>query len=73
MTLGVTAGTTAGQLRELTAGEIDQVSGGLDLGPIHIEAGQGLFSIDVGGYGIWGGNGCIGVLTPDRVLGVCHK
>jgi hypothetical protein len=64
---------TTGQTRELTAQELDLVSGGFDLGPVHIEAGQGLVSIDVGGYGIWAGQGCIGVTTPTRVLGVCHK
>ena len=70
---GMTANATVGQVRELTALALDQVAGGLDIGPIHIEAGQGLFSIDIGGYGIWGGRGCIGVSTPNRVVGVCGK
>ncbi len=58
---------------ELSADDLDRVGGGLDIGPVHIEAGGGLFSIDVGGYGIWGGQGCVGVSTPDRVLGVCVR
>jgi hypothetical protein len=64
--------TTAG-ISELSDHEIDQVAGGLDIGPIHIEVGQGLFTVGIGGYGIWGGQGCLGVYTPDRVLGACQR
>jgi hypothetical protein len=60
-------------IRELTDHEVDTVSGGLDIGPIKVEAGDGLVSISVGGYGIWAGQGCIGVTTPDKVLGVCAR
>jgi hypothetical protein len=60
-------------IRELSAAELNTVAGGLDIGPIHAESGGGLFWIGIGGYGIWGGQGCIGVTTPDRVLGVCHR
>lgn len=37
-------------IRELTEHEVDTVSGGLDIGPIKVEAGDGLVSISVGGY-----------------------
>jgi hypothetical protein len=61
------------EMRELTAEEIDDDAGGLTIGPFTVEASDGLFAITVGGYGIWGGHGCIGVLTPDRVLGACVR
>jgi len=73
MTNGINATATACQPRELTAQELDLVSGGLDLGPLHIEAGQGMVTIGVGGYGVWAGNGCAGVYTPDGVKGVCIR
>jgi hypothetical protein len=60
-------------LRELTAEELELASGGLKIGPLTIESGDGLFAITVGGYGIWGGQGCIGLLSPDRVLGACIR
>lgn len=73
MTINANAAATTVPLRELTASELDLIAGGLDIGPIHIESGQGLFTIGVGGYGIWGGMGCLGVYTPDRVLGACLR
>src|SRR5262245_44639795 len=63
----------ASAIREMTENEVDTVSGGFDLGPIHAEAGGGLAWIGIGGYGIWVGEGCVGVTTPDKVVGVCAK
>jgi hypothetical protein len=73
MTNDINAAATVGQVRELTVQELDLVSGGFDLGPVHIEAGQGMVTVGVGGYGVWAGNGCVGVYTPDSVKGVCVK
>jgi hypothetical protein len=63
----------SGQIRELTAHELDLIAGGLDIGPLHVEAGKGMVAIDVGGYGIWAGQGCVGVYAPDSVKGVCVR
>jgi hypothetical protein len=60
-------------IQMLSDAELDLVNGGLDIGPIHIESGKGLFTIGIGGYGIWGGQGCLGVYTPDRVVGGCIR
>jgi hypothetical protein len=60
-------------MRELTAEELDLASGGLEIGPFTIESEGGLFAITLFGYGIWGGQGCLGLLSPDRVLGACIR
>ncbi len=65
--------THSHDVQALSEAELDLVNGGLDIGPIHIEAGQGLFTVGIGGYGIWGGQGCVGVYTPERVLGACAR
>ena len=62
-----------GAPRELTAQELELVSGGLDIGPLHIESGKGMFTIGIGGYGIWVGEGCIGAYGPERVVGACIR
>jgi hypothetical protein len=61
------------EVRELTPHELEAIGGGLDIGPLHIESGKGLFTIGIGGYGIWVGEGCVGAYTPDRVLGACLR
>lgn len=71
-TIAVDAGASP-EVRELTGAELDSIAGGLDIGPLHVESGGGLFTIGIGGYGIWGGQGCLGVYTPDRVLGACIR
>jgi hypothetical protein len=73
MTTAILNAAANPDVRELTAHELNEVGGGLDIGPIHIESGKGLFTIGIGGYGIWGGEGCLGVYTPDRVLGACVR
>jgi len=60
-------------VRELAGEEIDAVSGGLDIGPLHIESGKGMFTIGIGGYGVWVGEGCVGAYTPERVVGACIR
>lgn len=60
-------------VRELAVHEIEGVAGGLDIGPLHIESGKGLVTIDIGGYGVWFGEGCVGALTPNRVVGACIR
>jgi hypothetical protein len=64
---------TKTDIRELTAAEIDLAAGGLEIGPLTIESEGGLFAITLFGYGIWGGQGCLGFLTPDRVVGACIR
>ena len=73
MTNAIAAASAAAPIRELTRHELELVAGGLDLGPIHVEAGDGLFTVGIGGYGIWGGQGCLGVYSPSHVYGVCGK
>ena len=57
----------AAEIRELTAEELDMASGAF----IKVEQGHGLTWIGIGDYGIWWGNGCVGVTTSDKVVGVC--
>jgi hypothetical protein len=64
---------SAERVGELSLEELDAASAGLKIGPLSIESGDGLFAITVSGYGIWGGQGCLGILTPDRVLGACIR
>jgi hypothetical protein len=60
---------TRSEIRELSADEIDLAAGGF----IKVESDGQLTAITVGGYGIWFGAGCVGILTPDRVLGACVR
>jgi len=63
--------TSSQDIRALSDDELDRIVGGLDIGPIHVEPGSGLLTIGIGGYGIWAGQGCVGVYTPNSVKGVC--
>jgi hypothetical protein len=60
---------TKSEIRELSADEIDLVAGGF----IKVESDGQLTAITVGGYGIWFGAGCVGLLSPERVLGACVR
>ena len=55
--------------RELSLDELDHAAGGF----IKVESDGGLTAITVGGYGVWFGEGCVGILTPNRVLGACIR
>lgn len=59
------------EVRELSAAEIDLVSGGLDIGPIHVAAGDGVLTVGIFGVGIFIGEGCIGVYGGGKARGVC--
>ena len=55
--------------RELSLDELDQAAGGF----IKVASDGGLTAITVGGYGIWFGEGCVGILTPTNFRGVCIR
>jgi hypothetical protein len=59
------------EIRELSVGELDQVSGGLDIGPIHVAAGDGVLTVGIFGVGIFIGEGCVGVYGGGKAGGVC--
>jgi bacteriocin-like protein len=56
---------------ELTEQELDHVSGGTDIGPVHIQAGNGFISVSVGGVGVWAGGGCAGVFSGNSSVSTC--
>jgi hypothetical protein len=60
----------ANELRDLSSAELDAVSGGLDIGPLHIAAGDGMVAIGIGGYGIVVG-ACFGVYGGGTAVAVC--
>lgn len=59
------------EIRPLSAAELDQVSGGLDIGPFHAAAGDGVLTVGIFGYGIFIGEGCVGVYGGGKAVGVC--
>jgi hypothetical protein len=59
------------EVRELSATELDQVSGGLDIGPLHVAAGDGVLTLGLFGVGIFIGEGCVGVYGGGKARGVC--
>jgi hypothetical protein len=65
------ANSRATEIRELSGGELDQVSGGLDIGPIHVAASDGVLTLGIFGVGIFVGEGCIGVYGGGKARGVC--
>jgi hypothetical protein len=58
-------------VRELSAAELDQVAGGLDIGPLHVAAGDGVLTLGLFGVGIFIGEGCVGVYGGGKARGVC--
>jgi hypothetical protein len=62
---------TESGVRELSATEVDLVSGGLDIGPIHAAAGDGVITFGIFGYGVFIGEGCVGVYGGGKARGVC--
>jgi hypothetical protein len=65
------ANATTRDVRELSGAELDQVSGGLDIGPIHVAAGDGVLTVGIFGVGIFIGEGCVGVYGGGKARGVC--
>ena len=60
----------ANEVRELSSAELDAVSGGLDFGPFHIAASDGMLAVGFGGYGIILGE-CFGVYGPGGAVAYC--
>jgi hypothetical protein len=58
------------EMRELSCAELDEVSGGLDIGPFHLAAGDGMVAVGFGGYGIVVG-ACWGVYGPGGGVAYC--
>jgi hypothetical protein len=65
------ANVGANDVRELSATEVDMVSGGLDIGPLHVAAGDGVLTVGLFGVGIFIGEGCVGVYGGGKAVGVC--
>jgi len=65
------ANATTAEVRELSGAELDQVSGGLDIGPLHVAAGDGVLTFGLFGVGIFIGEGCVGVYGGGKARGVC--
>ena len=62
---------TTSDVRELSDAELDLISGGLDIGPLHAAAGDGVITVGLFGYGIFIGEGCVGVYGGGKARGVC--
>jgi hypothetical protein len=60
---------TNSEIRALSPEELDLAAGGF----IKVESDGQLTAITIGGYGIWFGMDCVGIITPDRVLGACVR
>jgi hypothetical protein len=69
--LCMSANARTAEVRELSATELDQVSGGLDIGPLHVAAGDGVLTLGLFGVGIFIGEGCVGVYGGGKARGVC--
>ena len=67
----MTARGTTNDIRELSDAELDLASGGLDIGPLHAAAGDGVITFSLFGFGIFISEGCVGVYGGGKARGVC--
>jgi hypothetical protein len=56
---------------EMSLAELDQATGGLDIGPLHVATGDGVLTVGLFKVGIFVGEGCVGVYGGGRAFGVC--